>query len=331
MRRIRRVTNTAIADVLERVAGLLTVQHANAWRIAAYRRAAASIREHPRALRAELDEGGMEALEAIPGIGRGIASAIRELLATGRLGLLDRLEGQVTPEDLFTLVPGIGEVLAARIHTELGIDTLEELELAAHDGRLEAVAGFGPRRTASIRASLDALLSPSVRRRARRIAIARPMTGTSPQADAVVQEPAGPAGSTDTPGEQRRPAVDLLLDVDLEYRHRVYRGDLRRIAPRRFNPTGRAWLPILHTEREGWHFTALFSNTSTAHELEKTRDWVVIYFDRDGDEDQVTVVTEYRGPLAGRRVVRGREAECRDWYDRPAPPARESRAAQPVG
>jgi len=301
MHKARRVTNSSIADTLERVAGLLAAQHANAYRIAAYRKAASIIREHPRALRAEFEDGGIEALEAIPGIGRGIASAIREQLATGRLGLLARLEGQVTPEDLFTLVPGVGEVLAARIHSALGIDTLEELELAAHDGRLEAVTGFGPRRVASMNASLDALLSPSVRRRARRIAVPR---------DAQ----AGERGEDEEAGE-RRPGVDLLLDVDLEYHHRVYRGDLRKIAPRRFNPTGRAWLPILHTEREGWHFTALFSNTSTAHELEKTRDWVVVYFDRDGDEDQVTVVTEYRGDLAGRRVVRGREAECRTYYE----------------
>ena len=44
-----------------------------------------------------------------------MAAAIREYVETGRLGLLDRLEGQVSPEDLFTTVPGIGEVTAARI------------------------------------------------------------------------------------------------------------------------------------------------------------------------------------------------------------------------
>jgi putative hydrolase len=83
------------------------------------------------------------------------------------------------------------------------------------------------------------------------------------------------------------------------------------IAPRRFNPTGEAWLPILHTERGDWRFTALFSNSALAHELGRVRDWVVIYFHQDsGPEGQRTVVTETRGPLAGRRVVRGRESEC---------------------
>ena len=39
------------------------------------------------------------------------------------------------------------------------------------------------------------------------------------------------------------------------------------------------------------------------------RDWVVIYFERDGHEGQCTIVTEYRGPLTEKRVVRGRENE----------------------
>lgn len=60
----------------------------------------------------------------------------------------------------------------------------------------------------------------------------------------------------------------------------------------------------------------LFSNTARAHELNATHDWVVIYFEQDGGtEDQYTVVTERPGPLAGKRVVRGREAESRDFYE----------------
>ena len=100
-----------------------------------------------------------------------------------------------------------------------------------------------------------------------------------------------------------------LLDVDREYRRKAEAGGLARIAPRKFNPTGAAWLPVLHTQREGRHYTALFSNTARAHELGRTKDWVVIYFEHDGHEDQCTVVTEYSGPLAGKRVVRGREGE----------------------
>ena len=52
------------------------------------------------------------------------------------------------------------------------------------------------------------------------------------------------------------------------------------------------------------------SNSARAHDLGRTQDWVVIYYERDGHEEQATAVTETHGPLAGRRVVRGREAEC---------------------
>ena len=107
----------------------------------------------------------------------------------------------------------------------------------------------------------------------------------------------------------------LLLDVDREYREQAARGKLRKIAPRRFNPTGEAWLPVMHVERDGWEITALFSNTQRAHALGRTHDWVVLYWDRDGEHDQCTVVTARGGPLAGLRVVRGREPECRRWYD----------------
>jgi putative hydrolase len=107
----------------------------------------------------------------------------------------------------------------------------------------------------------------------------------------------------------------MLLDVDLEYRRRAADGDLPTIAPRRFNPSGEAWLPVLHATRDPWHFTALFSNTAQAHQLGRTRDWVVIYFyDDEHAEGQHTVVTETHGPLIGQRVVRGREAECRAYY-----------------
>ena len=60
--------------------------------------------------------------------------------------------------------------------------------------------------------------------------------------------------------------------------------------------------------------TALYSNTKRAHDLGKTRDWVVLYFEHEGAEGQATVVTEQSGPLQGKRVVRGREDECRRYY-----------------
>ncbi len=71
---------------------------------------------------------------------------------------------------------------------------------------------------------------------------------------------------------------------------------------------------MLHTQRGARHYTALYSNTARAHELGKTHDWVVLYYDGERGERQCTVITAQRGPLKDRRIVRGREAECADHY-----------------
>lgn len=275
--------NQHVATKLGEAADLLEQQAANPFRVRAYRRAAETVARLDRDLQVLVEQGGPGALVELPNIGTGIASAIDEILRTGRWVQLERLRGSLDPVKLFQTVPGIGPALAGRIHDTLDVDTLEALEAAAHDGRLETVPRVGARRAIAIRATLDSMLGRMPRQRDR----------------------------TKVNG----PSVARLLDVDEEYRKKAAAGTLPTIAPRRFNPNDESWLPILHTERDGWHFTALFSNTARAHDLGRTSDWVVVYFyDDHHQEGQCTVVTETRGPLVGRRVVRGRESECRTLY-----------------
>jgi DNA polymerase (family 10) len=276
--------NRHIADRLLEAAALLHAQGASPYRVNAYRRAAEAISRYPRDLRRLYQAEGVRGLDSIPHVGLGIASAVAELLANGRWSMLDHLRGRGDPATVLQAVPGLGPRLARRIHEELRVDTLEQLEAAAHDGRLEALDGVGARRAAAFRASLESMLGRF-------------------RADA-------------RPGTNQLPPVATLLDVDREYRERADGGHLRLIAPKRFNPRGEAWLPVLHAQRGPWHFTALYSNTALAHRLGRTRDWVVLfYYDGDHVERQYTVVTETHGALAGRRVVRGREAECRAIID----------------
>jgi len=277
--------NRQAASKLRECGSLLRQQQANPFRVNAYLKAAATLDSLQVDVRALLREGGQKRLIELPGIGRGLAAAIEELAHTGRLPQLARLRGTARPEGLFTSLPGIGPALSHTIHEALHIDSLEALESAAYDGRLETVPGIGPRRLSGIRAGLASVLK---RRAPRRAQVAE------------------------------QPGVDLLLDVDSEYRSKAAAKRLPTIAPRRLNPDHKAWLPILHTQRADWHFTALFSNTPRAHQLGKTADWVVIFF-YDGDEHregQHTIVTETHGRLRGRRVVRGREAACAAYYGR---------------
>jgi hypothetical protein len=288
-------TNRDLAHRLEEAAALLDAQQEDGFRARAYRRAAAAVAAHGEDLRALVARDGPEALRSIPGVGAGIAAALRELIATGRWTQLERLRGTLDPEALFATVPGLGAELARSIHAALGVDSLEALETAAYDGRLAGVAGIGPRRLAAIRAGLAARLG-----RVRR---------------AVAPQGAG------------QPPIALLLSVDATYRAAAARGTLPTIAPRRFNPQHRAWLAVQHVTRDGWHLTALYSNTARAHELGRTGDWVVLYYyDGDHREQQCTVVTEHAGDLAGLRVIRGREPECREHYGHAAAPPRRRRA-----
>ena len=287
------MSNAEIADILEQVADRLEAQHANIYRIDAYRAGATVVRNHPDSIQDLALSEGRAALDALPQIGSSLSGSIDEIAHTGKLRMLERLEGRLSPVELFKTVPGIGEELAERIHRELGIDTLEALELAAHDGRLDEVGGFGPRRREAVRDILATKLARSARGRARRFEELERNGATNAKPEAAAD----------------KPEVELLLDVDREYRSKVAADELPRIAPRRNNPERAAWLPIMHSLRDGWHFTALFSNTDRAHQLGRLRDWVVIYYERDGHEGQCTVVTEYRGPKTGQRVVRGREDE----------------------
>ncbi len=108
--------NARIADMLREAAALLEAQGANPFRVSAYRNAAAEIAQLPRAVRAIFDEQGADGLEELPRVGRGIASAIAEMLITGRWSQLERLRGTVDAVQLFQSIPGIGPELAERIH-----------------------------------------------------------------------------------------------------------------------------------------------------------------------------------------------------------------------
>lgn len=266
--------NDSTAARLDEMAALLDGQGANPFRVQAYRHGASVLRHLDQPVSEVLRAGGVEALEALPGIGHSLARAIRDILRFGYSPMLQRLRGDMDPVRLLSSVPGIGRRTAARLHDDLHLETLEDLEAAAHDGRLATVVG--PKRLAGVRAAL-----------AERLARVRP-----------------------APPSSGAPPVTELLDVDREYREAAAAGRLPRIAPKRFNPGRRAWLPVLHTTRGGRHYTALFSNTARAHQLGRTGDWVVIYCDRGDGDGQWTVVTAHAGPLAGHRVVRGREAEC---------------------
>jgi hypothetical protein len=280
---IRAGENLFIAEKLREVGNLLEQQNATQFRVNAYRDAASYVASLSEPIRTIYRTRGKRGLEDLPTIGVSIAAAIAELLDSGFLSVLDRLRGSIDPEKLFQTIPMIGPTLAHRIHETLHIETLEALEAAVIDGRLSKIKGFGTRRSDSIGHSLNDML-------ARR----RPLAHDK---------------ATDAPS-----IADILV-VDQKYRDTA--DNLPSIKPHRFNESGQRRIPVLHMERGQWQFTALFSNSGAAHKYGRTRDWVVIYFERSGHPGgQSTVITQHGSPLDGRRIVRGHEQDCAQFYAR---------------
>lgn len=280
----RSIENSEIASALNEAAELLESQAESRFRIAAFQLAARTIARLQRPVQEIFAEQGLAGLRSLPGIGKSIARSIGELLSSGRWGRLERLRRERQRSAELTSLPGVGRKLAKRIGAALGEETLQEVERAAFDGRLRQVPGIGAKRIRAIRDSLAVRLHGGTRRRR--------------SSKAVVEA---------------EPPVTVLLELDREYRRRAAVGRLPQVAPKRFNPTHAAWLPVMQRQRGEQRYRVLYSNTSRAHDAESAPDWVVIYRD-DGGSGQWTVVTARFGRLRGRRIVRGREAECHAYY-----------------
>ena len=136
------VQNAEIAAVLNEIADLLDIQGANPFRIRAYRNAARTLSELGRSVLAMVDKKAD--LDALPGIGPDLAGKIAEIATTGSCALLERLRKEL-PQGVTELlkVPGLGPRRVRALYHDLGVQTLEQLHLAAREGRVQAVAGFG--------------------------------------------------------------------------------------------------------------------------------------------------------------------------------------------
>lgn len=282
-------SNEELANALKEVATFLQVQGANRFRVETYYRAVNVLLSLKVPVWESYELNGIVALEELPAIGRSISRALQQMIRGGRWPLLERLNGNDAIGQAFASVPNIGPVFAKRIHEELHIETLAELQAAAWDGRLEKLPGMGEKRLRAVRESL-----------AGRGRFHYPLVTDVDEHDVTKLVP-----------------VAEILDVDDQYLFEVKNGTLPKVSPKNNNPTQEAWLPILHTERGDRHYTALFSNTAHAHELGTHTDWVVIYLEDDrqvGQHGRWTVITSQFGKLRSKRIVRGREKDCGEYY-----------------
>jgi DNA polymerase (family 10) len=134
------VTNAEVAAMLNRVADLLEIRGENFFKLRAYREAVRQIDNLTTEVASLLQAG---TLKDVPGIGPAIEKKIAEFVTTGQLEFLTNLEAQIPPALLdLTRVPGLGPRTAKEIYDGLGIMTLDALEAAARDHRLQTLPGI---------------------------------------------------------------------------------------------------------------------------------------------------------------------------------------------
>jgi DNA polymerase (family X) len=145
--------NTEVAAQFELLADLLEIEGYDAFRVLAYRRAAALIRDTAGSIAQLALDGKAKQLQ---GIGKVIEGKIVEIVQDGEVHALTKHK-EIVPVDVvsFTRLPGLGPKTARRIWRDLGVTTLTDLRQAAEGQRLRTLSGLGAKIEESVLKALD--------------------------------------------------------------------------------------------------------------------------------------------------------------------------------
>jgi DNA polymerase (family 10) len=137
-----------VVKVLEDIAMLLELSGENPFKTRTYTNVARALEQHDEPVGILVEE---KRLRDIKGLGEALEQKIEELVTTGSLGYYENLRSQF-PETLFELtrIPGLGAKRVKQVYSELEITSLDELQTACEDGRLDGLKGFGKKLQAKI-------------------------------------------------------------------------------------------------------------------------------------------------------------------------------------
>ncbi|HEY5512127.1 MAG TPA: DNA polymerase/3'-5' exonuclease PolX [Geomonas sp.] len=131
--------NREIARMFSDIADIMEILEDNPFKIRAYRKAALNL----EGLTQNIEELSHKELLEIPGVGQDLAAKIEEYLGTGTMATHEALKSKV-PTGVFSLlaIPNLGPKTAKTIYDQLGVTSIEELELAAAEHRLAGIRGI---------------------------------------------------------------------------------------------------------------------------------------------------------------------------------------------
>ncbi|MDB5033067.1 MAG: polymerase [Chlorobi bacterium] len=153
------MTARDVAKVLYDIETYLGLHGENDFKSSAYGRAARAMETSGIDIAAAMESpGGF----AIPGVGKALASEIREIVESGTSSQLEELRG-ATPPGLIDIlkIRGLGAKKVRAIHLQLGVDTLRGLEEAVRENRVASLPGFGAKSQAKILEGIEELKKSS--------------------------------------------------------------------------------------------------------------------------------------------------------------------------
>jgi DNA polymerase (family 10) len=144
--------NITLARLLDETASLLEIDGADPFRVRSYRRAAETVEQQTTQLASLVAPGAdPKLLLAIPGIGKGMAANIRDLVETETMPLREELLTKYRPTMLDLLkLPGMGPKTVALVWSALQVSNMDELEAAAKAGKLNELPRMGDKFTAKL-------------------------------------------------------------------------------------------------------------------------------------------------------------------------------------
>ena len=201
------LTNAQIAAAFEELADLYELDGAVQYRVLAYRTAAKAVRDASVSVAALARQGRATELS---GIGKTLEEKLVALDATGDIPAAQKLRARI-PVGLVSVMhlPGFGPKRARRLYDEIGVDSLDALRVAAEQGRIRSLRGFG----AKVEENLVKVLADyEDGRAAPRILLSRALGIADQVVGALRAHPA--ADRVEAAGSLRRMA-DSVKDLDV--------------------------------------------------------------------------------------------------------------------
>ncbi|MGH9630681.1 MAG: DNA polymerase/3'-5' exonuclease PolX [Bryobacteraceae bacterium] len=155
--------NREIAAILAETADLMEIAGEDSFRIRSYRNAASAIEGLPERVR-DIAGNPQRKLTEIPGIGKGIALVIPEILQRGSFERRDQLLARYPPTSLELLkIQGLGPKSIALLFEHLRVSTIDDLERICLEQKLRGLPRMGAKLEEKVLRSIQQYRSRSGR------------------------------------------------------------------------------------------------------------------------------------------------------------------------